>query len=179
MSDTLAAILVVGAGALAYGVHVVERDTIQPIVRQIWVEEGPAERPDNAQAIAEVLIRRAERATRIKGKRVTVEDLQVGRELDRFTGPISAWEGFERALAAGERQANVDPEFRRRASAAAWRAWYAVRVGYGQQVAPGALWYRHQVDPPAEWRGQPIVRALEGPRGRSLALYAPKVGEGK
>lgn len=171
--------IVAGALAAAAGVflaiEIVDRDVVRPIARQIWVEEGPAQRPQNAQAIAEVLIRRAARASQVKGRRVTVGELQSGAVLDTYTGPITAWSGFADALDAGELARVNDPDFRRRAEGAAWRAYLAVRFGVGPQVAPGALWYRHAAPNalPAEWRGNVLVADLDAPGGRRLGLYAP------
>ena len=151
-----------------------ERVIAQPVAAQVWVEERAAVRADNAQAIAEVLIRRSLRASKVKGRKVTIQALQSGKELDAYTGPISAWEGFGPALAAGRKAWATDPTFRAETTAAALRAWLAVRAGIGPQVAEGALWYRH-VDgtPPAEWRGQPLAAVLPAPLGKSLALYRP------
>lgn len=170
--------LIVGAAAVAALTYRdVEETIVRPVTAQLWVEERDARRADNSQAIAEVLIRRAARASKVKGKRITIADLQRGRELDSFTGPVSAWAGFDAALNDGLEAAGADPAFARRAAGAAWRAWLAVRLGVGREVAPGALWYRHVNGEPAkEWRGQPLVRVLEAPNGKVLALYRPKDG---
>jgi hypothetical protein len=151
-----------------------ERVIAQPVAAQVWVEEGAAVRADNAQAIAEVLIRRSLRASKVKGRKVTIQALQSGKELDAYTGPISAWEGFGTALAAGRKAWATDPTFRAETTAAALRAWLAVRAGIGPQVAEGALWWRHvSGTPPAEWRGQPLAAVLPAPLGKSLAIYRP------
>ena len=173
-------LLVAGAAVAVLTYRDVEDTIVRPVTAQLWVEERDARRADNSQAIAEVLIRRAARASRVKAKPITIADLQLGRELDAFTGPISAWDGFGAALEDGHEAAKVDPAFARRASGAAWRAWLAVRLGLGREIAPGALWYRHTSGEPArEWRGQPLVRALEAPNGKVLALYRPKAGAGE
>jgi len=171
-------LLIVGAAAVAVLTYRdVERSIVRPVTAQLWVEERDARRADNSQAIAEVLIRRAARASSVKGRRVSIADLQAGRELDSFTGPISAWDGFGDALEDGLEAAKADPGFQARAGAAAWRAWWAVRMGVGREVAPGALWYRHTNGEPApEWRGQPLAKVLEAPNGKRLALYRPRAG---
>jgi hypothetical protein len=141
-----------------------------PIAAQLWVEERGVGDPRASQAIAEVLIRRADRA------RASIADLQRGRVLDRYTGPVSAWGGFIEALDRGTAAMRKDPVMRARADRAAARAWVAVRLGLGAQEAPGALWYRHvDGDPPLTWRATRLVRVLPGPQGSSkvLALYAP------
>lgn len=151
-----------------------ERTVAAPVAAQVYVEERTAIRADNAQAIAEVLIRRSLRASKVKGRKVTIKALQSGEVVDAFTGPISAWEGFGAALAAGRKQWDTDPAFRAETTAAALRAWLAVRLGVGPEVAAGALWYRHtDGTPPAEWRGQPLAASFVGPQGKTLALYRP------
>ena len=156
--------------------ELVDKDTIRPIARQLFIEEGPASRPANAQAIAEVLIRRVDRASKIKGRRVTVAQLQSGDVLDAYAGPISAgWQGYGDAIDAAEIVRSTDEGFRRRAEGAAWRALLAVRFGVGQQVAPGALWWRHAApgNLPATWRGNVLIADLDAPGGKRLGLYAP------
>lgn len=151
-----------------------ERRIAEPIGAQVWIEERAGVRADNAQAIAEVLIRRADRASKVKGRTVTIADLQAGRVVDTFTGPISAWAEYGAALDKGRAAWASDPVFRAQTTAAALRAYWAVRFGLGPQVAPGALWYRHTDGPPPEqWRGQPLEAVLDGPGGKSLALYRP------
>jgi hypothetical protein len=170
--------LVAAAGAFV-ALELVDRDTVRPIARQLWIEEGPAQRPRNAQAIAEVLVRRVDRASKIKGKRVTVAQLQSGDVLDAYAGPISSgWAGYGDAIDAAEIMRTTDQDFRRRAEGAAWRALLAVRFGIGEQVAPGALWWRHAApgNLPATWRGSVLIADLDAPGGRRLGLYAPKSG---
>ena len=153
-----------------YGAARFAEEYAGPIAAQLWVEERGVGGAQSSQAIAEVLIRRADRA------RASIADLQRGRVLDRYTGPISAWGGFVEALERGTAAMRLDPAMRVRADRAAARAWLAVRLGVGPQVAPGALWYRHvDGEPPGTWRATQLVRVLPGPRGSTkvLALYAP------
>jgi hypothetical protein len=171
---------VVGVLALVMGARELQRfdlEVVRPVSRQLFVEEGPAARAVNAQAIAEVLVRRSKRATKAAGRKVTVEDLQTGRYLDTYTGPVTAWEGFTDALERGEGARVGDKGFRERAMAAAVRGYLAVHLsGLVSPVAPGALWYRHARpgELPGTWRGSVLVRELDGPNGRVLGLYAPK-----
>lgn len=171
---------VVGVLALVLGARELQRfevDVVQPVSRQIFVEEGQAVRSVNAQAIAEVLVRRAKRASREAGRRVTIEDLQLGRYLDTYTGPVTSWTGFVRALNRGEAVRVSEPGFRGAAQMAAAQGWLAVNLpGLVRPVAPGALWYRHARpgELPETWRGSVLVKQLEGPNGKVLGLYAPK-----
>ena len=163
----------VAAAIVAAGLYGAARFAVEyadPIAAQLWVEERGIGDPRASQAIAEVLIRRAGRA------RASIADLQRGRVLDRYTGPVSAWGGFVEALDRGATAMRGDAVMRRRADRAAARAWMAVRLGVGPQVAPGALWYRHVGgEPPQTWRKTRLVQVLPGPKGsgRVLALYAP------
>jgi hypothetical protein len=173
--------LVAAAGAFV-ALEIVDRDTVRPIARQLWIEEGPAQRPRNAQAIAEVLVRRVDRASKIKGRRVTVAQLQSGDVLDAYAGPISSgWAGYGDAIDAAEIMRTTDQDFRRRAEGAAWRALLAVRFGVGEQVAPGALWWRHAAPGklPSTWRGNVLIADLDAPGGKRLGLYAPPVAPAK
>jgi len=155
--------------ALGAGYAQVSRDVVAPITAQLYVEERDAQRALNSQAIAEVLIRRSRRAG------ATIAQLQSGAKVDKYTGPISAWEGFEAALSDGYAAAAADPQFRARAAGAAWRAYLAIRWGIGDQVAPGALWYRHaaRAELPQRWGRTKLARVLDAPRGKVLGLYVP------
>ena len=171
---------VVGVLALVLGARELQRfefDVVQPVSRQLFVEEGDSVRAVNAQAIAEVLVRRAKRASRAAGRKVTIEDLQLGRYLDTYTGPVTAWTGFMRALNRGEAVRVSEPGFRAASGTAAARGWLAVNLpGVVRPVAPGALWYRHARpgELPETWRESVLVRELPGPNGKVLGLYAPK-----
>lgn len=163
--------LILGAVALA-GVAAyqrVEREVIQPVTAQLWVEERDAARAANSQAIAEVLIRRSLRAG------ATIQQLQSGKKVDSYTGPISAWAGFSEALRDGAAAAADDAGFRARAAGAAWRAYLAVRWAVGQEVAPRALWYRHasKGELPQRWHRTRLALVLDAPRGKQLGLYVP------
>ena len=155
------------AGVAAY--QRVDRDVIQPVTAQLWVEERDAARAENSQAIAEVLIRRSLRSG------ATIQQLQSGAKVDSYTGPISAWDGFNDALRDGAAAAAEDAQFRARAAGAAWRAYLAVRWAIGQEVAPRALWYRHATAAalPEKWNRTRLAVVLDAPRGKKLGLYVP------
>ena len=114
-------LLVVAGAAAVLTYRDVEDTIVRPVTAQLWVEERDARRADNSQAIAEVLIRRAARASRVKAKPITIADLQLGRELDAFTGPISAWDGFGAALEDGHEAASGQSrEFKVLSSTLTW-----------------------------------------------------------
>ena len=119
-----------------------ERRIAEPIGAQVWIEERAGVRADNAQAIAEVLIRRADRASKVKGRTVTIADLQAGRVVDTFTGPISAWAEYGAALDKGRAAWASDPVFRAQTTAAALRAYWAVKR---ETCRPLALRYLHRL----------------------------------